>query len=98
MKKFKRNFDVNAWLESINKFKNEIDEIEKRFNISIKYNENGNSIYFNKDGKEYRISTHDKINKEYSTAKDLFKDENQVNIVTNSRNNIIKNLLKILEK
>lgn len=85
-------------------FKNEINEIEKASDTIITINKNCNSIYFEKDGIEYRISTHYKSNSNYSNFNTNLDDSLNIkggkreNIVTNSRDNIIKWAKKILIK
>lgn len=97
-KRHSKNFDYQQWMNDIELFKKEIELLETQNSISITINKFGNSIYFEKNGYKYRISTHNKIDKglHYSSSKDLFNDENQINIITNSRKNIIKHLKKIL--
>lgn len=97
MRRFKnKNFDINKWLNEINEFKKEIEKIETDRNIKITVNKNGNSIYFKLNNKDYRISTHHKIEKNFFDDVANFKAENQINLVTNSRKNIIKKLMEIL--
>lgn len=98
MRRFKnKNFDINKWLNEINEFKKEIETVEKQNNIKIIVNKNANSIYFKLNNKDYRISTHHKIEKNYFDDVANFRAENQINLVTNSRKNIIKKLMEILE-
>lgn len=89
--------DIEKYLNACDQFKKDIEKIEKITGVIIHINQKCNSVYFKFKNKEYRISTHDKINKKYSTDQDLFKADNQINKVTNSRANIIKYLKKILE-
>lgn len=96
-RKWKPKFEqVKKYLKDMELFKNEIENIEKLTGVIIHINQKCNSVYFKYNDYEYRISTHDKINKKYSTDQDLFKGENQINKVTNSRANIIKYVKKIL--
>lgn len=91
-----KNFDINKWLNEINAFKKEIEKIEQDQGIKINVNKNGNSIYFKLNNLDYRISTHYKIEKNYFDDVSNFKAENQINLVTNSRKNIIKKLIEVL--
>ena len=101
--KFKpKKVDLENWLKSCEDFQNQINQIEKEHNIIIKINKNCNSIYFKKNNVNYRVSLHNKINK--NEVQDLSNDfykwnsslENYKNIVTNSRKNIIKKLEQLL--
>lgn len=95
--KWKPSFkDVEKFLKDMENFKNEIEKIEKLTGVIIHINQNCNSVYFEFENYKYRISTHDKLNKKYSSDQDLFKEPNQINKVTNSRKNIIKHVKKIL--
>lgn len=97
--KWKPSFkDVEKFLKDMENFKNEIEKIEKLTGVIIHINQNCNSVYFEFENYKYRISTHDKIDKGpyLSTDKDLFKEPNQINKVTNSRKNIINNVKRIL--
>ena len=95
--KWKPSFkDVEKFLKDMENFKNEIEKIEKLTGVIIHINQKYNSVYFKYNDYEYRISTHEKKEKAYSNMFDLFKAENQINKVTNSRKNIIKHVKKIL--
>lgn len=96
-KKWKPKFEqVQQFLKDMDQFKKDIEQIEKITGVIIHINQSCNTVYFKFKDYEYRISTHNKINKKYSTDQDLFKADNQINKVTNSRANIIKHLKKIL--
>lgn len=88
--------DIEKFINACENFKKEIEQIEKITGVIIHINQNCNSVYFKYNDHEYRISTHDKKEKAYSNMFDLFKGENQINKVTNSRANIIKNVKRIL--
>lgn len=88
--------DIENYINAFESFKKEIENIEKLTGVIIHINQKYNSVYFKYNDYEYRISTHDKLNKKYSSDQDLFKGPNQVNKVTNSRKNIINNVKRIL--
>lgn len=101
--KFKpKKVDIENWLKACEDFKNKIYRIEKEHQLIIKINKNCNSIYFKKNNVYYRVSLHNKINK--NEVQDLANEyykwncclENYKNIVTNSRTNIIKKLEQLL--
>lgn len=102
-RKFKPNqTQLQNWLKACEEFTNQICKIEQEHKIIIKINKACNSIYFKKDNLNYRISTHNKIDK--NEVQDLNNDyfkwngnfENYKNIVTNSRTNIIKKLEQVI--
>ena len=96
-KKWKPKFEqVEQYLKDMDQFRNDIEQIEKLTGVIIQINQKCNSVYFEFNNLKYRVSTHDKLNKKYSSDQDLFKGPNQINKVTNSRKNIIKHLKKIL--
>lgn len=98
-KKWKPKFEqVQKYLKDMENFNKEIENIEKLTGVIIHINQSCSTVYFKYNDYEYRISTHDKIDKGpyLSTDKDLFKEPNQINKVTNSRKNIIKHVKKIL--
>ena len=88
--------DIENYINAFESFKKEIENIEKLTGVIIHINQKYNSVYFKYNDYEYRISTHEKKEKAYSNMFDLFKAENQINKVTNSRKNIIKHVKKIL--
>ena len=88
--------DIENYINAFESFKKEIENIEKLTGVIIHINQKYNSVYFKYNDYEYRISTHEKKEKAYSNMFDLFKAENQINKVTNSRKNIIKHLKRIL--
>lgn len=97
--KWKPTFkDIEKYLNDMDQFKKDIENIEKLTGVIIHINQKCNSVYFDFKNYKYRVSTHDKIDKGpyLSSDKDLFKCENQINKVTNSRKNIIKYVKKIL--
>ena len=77
---------VQKYLKDMENFRNEIFEISTNHKILIDINKKCNSIYFNFKGQLYRISTHQKS----------YEYEHRINIITNSRKNIIKHLKRIL--
>lgn len=97
-----KKVDIENWLKICEDFQNQINKIEQERKLIIKINKNCNSIYFKKNNVNYRISLHNKINK--NEVQDLSNDyykwngglENYKNIVTNSRKNIIKKLEQLL--
>ena len=96
-KKWKPKFEqVQKYLKDMENFNKEIENIEKLTGVIIHINQSCSTVYFKYNDYEYRISTHDKLNKKYSSDQDLFKGPNQVNKVTNSRKNIINNVKRIL--
>lgn len=101
--KFKpKHQDIQNWLKTCEDFTNQICQIQQEHNLIIRINKSCNSIYFKKDNVNYRISTHNKINK--NEVQDLNNEyykwnggfENYKNIVTNSKTNVIKKLLEKL--
>lgn len=95
--KWKPTFkDIEKYLNDMDQFKKDIENIEKLTGVIIHINQKCNSVYFDFKNYKYRVSTHDKINKKYSNDQDLFKGDKQINKVTNSRKNIIKYVKKIL--
>lgn len=101
--KFKpKKVDIENWLKACEDFQNQINKIEQEHNLIIKINKSCNSIYFKKNNVNYRISLHNKINK--NEVQDLSNDyykwngglANYKNIVTNSRTNIIKKLEQLI--
>ena len=101
--KFKpKKVDVENLLKACEDFQNQINKIEQEHKLIIKINKNCNSVYFKKNNVNYRVSLHNKINK--NEVQDLSNDyykwnsdlENYKNIVTNSRKNIIKKLEQLL--
>lgn len=101
--KFKpKKNNIENWLKACEDFRNQINKIEQEHKLIIKINKNCNSIYFKKNNVNYRISLHNKINK--NEVQDLSNEyykwnsslENYKNIITNSRTNIIKKLEQLL--
>ena len=88
--------DIENYINAFESFKKEIENIEKLTGVIIHINQKYNSVYFKYNDYEYRISTHEKKEKAYSNMFDLFKAENQINKVTNSRKNIINYVKRIL--
>lgn len=90
MKKWKPNKnDINNWIAACEVFKKDISEISDESGVYIKVSAKCQSIYFIYNDKKYRISTHYKPD-----WTDKFEG---MEIVTNSRNNIIKHLKRILQ-
>ena len=78
--------DVEQYLKVSEQFRTDIFEIAVNHKILIDVNKKCNSIYFNFKGQLYRISTHNKP----------YEYDHRINIITNSRKNIIKHLKRIL--
>ena len=78
--------DIDKYLNDCENFRNEIFEIAINHKILIDINKKCNSIYFKWDDQYYRISTHKKP----------YEYDHRINIITNSRANIIKHLKKVL--
>lgn len=77
---------VQKYLKDMENFRNEIFEISTNHKILIDINKKCNSIYFKWDDQYYRISTHKKP----------YECDHRINIITNSRANILKHLKRIL--